>query len=135
MEENYRRQMGIRNYSEGLQVRISEETGIWGDQTHSCPTRSNRAYKFRNRKSFKEKCYRKSKHQKCKSRFLQHFISSCQKIRGNETSYKFTSPQQVFKETSLQNGYSVQSSGSSSDRRLGIDIGLKRRIFPYKGVQ
>ena len=29
----------------------------------------------------------------------------------------------------------MQSSGSSSDRRLGIDIGLKRRIFPYKGVQ
>ena len=135
MEENYKRQMGIRNYSERLQVRISEETGIQGDQTHSCPTRSKRSYKFRNRKSFKEKRYRKSKHKKCTSRFLQHFISSCQKIRGNETSHKLTPPQQVFKETSLQNGYSVHSSGPSSDRRLGIDVGSKRRIFSYKSVQ
>ena len=40
LEENYKRQMGIRNYSEGLQVRISDENGIQGDQTHSCHTRS-----------------------------------------------------------------------------------------------
>ena len=55
LEENNKRSMGIRNYSEGLQVRISDENGIQGNKHTRVPPDQNGAYKFRNRKSFKRK--------------------------------------------------------------------------------
>ena len=57
----------------GYKLEFLTKMAFRGIKHTRVPPDQNGAFKFRNRKSFKRKC---------KSLFLQHFISSCQKNHG-----------------------------------------------------
>lgn len=127
--------MGLGCSKGGLQTGFCDKTSIFGCKSYKITSKISTCNKKRNRKSFREKGNRDCTSTRDKFRFLQHVISSTQKERGNETSYKLKTPQRVSPEETFQNGHSKESDRSCKERRLGIYSRFERCIFPYKDFQ
>lgn len=127
--------MGVRCHKSRLQTGIFKDTSIFRRQANSSFSQKRKHYQRGNKHYVTKKCYRNCQSRPDKFRFLQHIISGTKKIRRNETSNQSEAPEQISPETTLQNGYIVESTKPCRERRLGIQNRFERCLFSYKNFQ
>ncbi|XP_045161875.2 uncharacterized protein LOC123526694 [Mercenaria mercenaria] len=135
LETNNKIPMGSRFSSKWVQARIRRKTSVFRHQTYTSFRKATKLNSERNTRSFNKKCDRSSRQNSDSFRILQQVISSSQEKRGNETSYKLKTTQQVFEEKAFQDGNYAKSPKSSSERRLRHKSRPKRWLFPFKNIQ
>ena len=117
--------MDIIHNKRRLSTGIYSETSIFGHKTNFGKCKKFRNFRFGNKKFVGKKCNRTSPQKSNTMRFLQYTFSGTKEKRGNETSNKPSTPQQISSKTTLQNGHNVQGFKSSQKRRLGSNSRFK----------
>ena len=131
MENDNRRSMGDFNYQGRVKIGISRNTSFFGNKRNSCKCSKSIYFTTGGRKIIRKRCHRTCPFAKQSERFLLYLFPGSQKIGRTQTSNQSKTSQQVSQETTLQNGFTKQSSKPSSERRLGHLSRSKRCISAH----
>ena len=126
--------MGSVSLKRRVQIGISKHTRISRHKENNSFKKCHFFSFRRNKFSFRKRCYRESKQSADSGRFLQYLFHGSQKVRGDATSFKSKTTEQVPQEKAFQNGYAINSSKFGETKRLGYNHRFDRCISSHTNI-